>query len=177
LTIFYLIRHGEPDWHTYKPLNLKGNGRDLVPLTPHGRSQILETAEDPRLGRAELILSSPYTRAMQTAAILSRRLDLDIAVEYDLREWQPDLTFEYNSEERMRELRDDYNRYGGTHPAGERKLWESRDSLLRRIEGVLDRYREYSKVIVAGYGTIFGTLVGRADIAQGEIVEYERYRK
>lgn len=148
-----------------------------MPLTSHGRSQILETAEDPRLGRAELILSSPYTRAMQTAAILSRRLDLDIAVEYDLREWQPDLTFEYNSEERMRELRDDYNRYGGTHPAGERKLWESRDSLLRRIEGVLDRYREYSKVIVAGHGTIFGTLVGRADIAQGEIVEYEGYGK
>lgn len=144
-----------------------------MPLTPHGRNQILETAEDPRLGPAELILSSPYTRAMQTAAILSRRLDLDIAVEYDLREWQPDLTFEYDTEEQMRELRDDYNRYAGTHPIGEQKLWESRESLLRRIEGVLDRYREYSNVIVAGHGTIFGTLVGRTDIAQGEIVEYE----
>lgn len=148
-----------------------------MPLTPHGRNQILETAKDPRLGRAELILSSPYTRAMQTAAILSRRLDLDIAVEYDLREWQPDLTFEYDTEERMRELRDDYNRYDGTHPTGEPKLWESRDSLLRRIEGVLDRYREYSNVIVAGHGTIFGTLVGRTDIVQGEIVEYEGRRK
>lgn len=167
-----MIRHGEPDWHTYKPLNLKGNGRDLVPLTERGRRQIAEAAADPRLRKAELIVSSPYTRAMQTAAILSRRLNLDIAVEHDLREWQPDLSFEYDSEERMRELRDDYDRCGGVYPAGEPRLWESRAMLLRRLEGVLDRFAEHSSVILAGHGTLFGTLVGRIDIAQGEIVEY-----
>ncbi|MDO3410852.1 histidine phosphatase family protein [Saccharibacillus sp. CPCC 101409] len=173
MTIFYLIRHGEPDWHTYKPLNLKGNGRDLVPLTAEGERQVQAAAGDSRLKDAGLILSSPYTRAMQTAAILSRRLDLELKVEYDLREWQPDLTFEYDSEERMRELRDDYNRSGGAYPDGERRLWESRSALLRRINGVLERYSDRGKVIVAGHGTLFGTLIGRADIALAEIVEYD----
>lgn len=37
-----------------------------------------------------MILSSPYTRALQTAAILSRELNIDLQVEFDLREWQPD---------------------------------------------------------------------------------------
>ncbi|NGZ75659.1 histidine phosphatase family protein [Saccharibacillus alkalitolerans] len=173
MTIFYLIRHGEPDWHTYKPLNLKGNGRDLVPLTEKGARQAAETAGDPRLKGAELILSSPYTRAMQTAAVLSRKLDLELKVEYDLREWQPDLTFEYDSEERMRELRDEYNRCGGVYPDGESRLWESREQLLKRLRGVLERYSGYSKVIAAGHGTLFGTLIGRTDIAHAEIVEYD----
>ncbi|GGN91129.1 histidine phosphatase family protein [Saccharibacillus kuerlensis] len=173
LTVFYLIRHGEPDWHTYKPLRLKGNGRDLVPLTEEGVRQVERTSGDSRLREAELILSSPYTRAMQTAGILSRRLDLELKVEYDLREWQPDLTFEYDSEERMRELRDEYSRCGGVYPNGETKLWESREMLLNRLENVLERYSGYSKVIAAGHGTLFGTLIGRSDMAHAEIVEYD----
>nr|WP_305120954.1 histidine phosphatase family protein [Saccharibacillus sp. JS10] len=173
MTIFYLIRHGEPDWEPYKPLRLKGNGRDLVPLTARGQDQIVQTSTHPKLKQAELIISSPYTRAMQTAAILSRRLDLDIQVEYDLREWQPDLSFEYDSEERLLELRDDFDRYKGIRPVGEKKLWESREMLVRRLKQTLDRYRMYSHVIVAGHGTLFGSLVGRSDIVHGEMIEYE----
>lgn len=40
---------------------------------------------------AEVIISSPYTRALQTAELINRNLSLDIFVEHDLREWRADL--------------------------------------------------------------------------------------
>jgi broad specificity phosphatase PhoE len=66
---------------------LKGHGRDLVPLTDNGIAQAKAAARDPRIGRSEIILSSPYTRALHTAAIVSMELGIDIKVEHDLREW------------------------------------------------------------------------------------------
>ena len=49
-------------------------------------------AVDARLKTAELIVSSPYTRALQTAAIISRETGLKICIEVDLHEWEPDKT-------------------------------------------------------------------------------------
>lgn len=74
MTTFYLIRHGEP---TYKPIDERrfiGHGRDLAPLTENGIKGVKETALDNRLKNCEIIVSSPYTRALQTAAILSKEL-------------------------------------------------------------------------------------------------------
>lgn len=91
MTQFYLIRHGEPQWDINEQYKLKGHGRDLVPLTNEGINQVYLTAKDVRLKEADIIVSSPYPRALQTDAILSKELGLEILVEFDLREWQPDL--------------------------------------------------------------------------------------
>ncbi|MFD2875730.1 histidine phosphatase family protein [Paenibacillus rhizoplanae] len=69
MTQFYLIRHGEPQWVINEQYKLKGHGRDLVPLTASGVNQVFLAARDERLRDADLIVSSPYTRALQTAAI------------------------------------------------------------------------------------------------------------
>lgn len=108
-------------------------------------NQVYWTAKDERLKEAEVIVSSPYTRALQTAAILSKELGLDIKVELDLREWQPDLTFEYDSLERLAELGNDYDTNHGVYPPGGTKLWESKELLKNRIEKVIDRYLGYKK--------------------------------
>ena len=74
MTTFYLVRHGEP---TYKPVDVRkfiGHGRDLAPLTKNGIEGVKKTANDSRLKNCEIIVSSPYTRALQTAAILSKEL-------------------------------------------------------------------------------------------------------
>lgn len=49
-------------------------------------------------------VSSPYTRALQTAAIISQKTNIDITVEMDLHEWMPDLTFQYHVFEECLEL-------------------------------------------------------------------------
>ena len=53
----------------------------------NGIKEIQNTSKDKRLCDAGIILSSPYTRALQTAAILSKELRIDMIVETDLHEW------------------------------------------------------------------------------------------
>lgn len=85
--MFYLIRHGEPDYSEASTKMYHDIGIELSPLTENGRIQIKKVAEDPRLQNASIIISSPFTRALQTAAILSKELGLDMIVETDLNEW------------------------------------------------------------------------------------------
>ncbi|TOK03265.1 histidine phosphatase family protein, partial [Vibrio parahaemolyticus] len=52
-------------------------------------------AQEIQLEKAEVIISSPYTRALQTAEIINRKLGLELFVEHDLREWRADLNGGY----------------------------------------------------------------------------------
>ncbi|MEK3713337.1 histidine phosphatase family protein [Paenibacillus sp. FSL R7-0333] len=175
MTQFYLIRHGEPDWEINELYQLKGHGRDLVPLTDTGARQVYEAAKDERLQAAEIIVSSPYTRALQTAAILSKELGLDIRIEFDLREWQPDLTFQYDSLKRLTELGNDYDANGGVYPPGETRPWESKEMLKNRVEKVIDQYLGFQKVIITGHGMAFRTLIGEApETPHASISEYTK---
>lgn len=91
MTILFLIRHGETNWTLNEKYQLKGGYRDLPCLTSNGIKQVNELSNNLRLKDVALMLSSPYTRALQTAAILSKNIDLEIIVEFELQEWQPDL--------------------------------------------------------------------------------------
>ena len=95
----FFVRHGHPDYTELKALGYPGFGNDLAPLDALGRSQAEQTARDPRLKQGQLIVASPFTRALQTAAVLSRRLDLELRVEVGLHEWLPDLTYSYTDVE------------------------------------------------------------------------------
>ena len=86
-TTFYLVRHGQPDWDWAEAMRFYGPCSAYMPLTPLGVEQIEHTACDSQLRGASFILASPYTRTMQSAQILSRRLDLPVTVEWDLHEW------------------------------------------------------------------------------------------
>jgi broad specificity phosphatase PhoE len=177
MTLFYLIRHGEPDWDLNEQYKLKGHGRDLVPLTKIGIEQVYETARDQRLKNAQIIVSSPYPRALQTGAILSKELQLEIIVEFDLREWQPDLTFHYNSLEQLKEIGDDYDSQNGIYPPGETRIWESKEIMKKRIDGVIDRYLDYDCVIMTGHGMAFRTQVDIKEIKHASIIELVKLPK
>ena len=73
-TTFYLVRHGQPDWDWAEAMRFYGPCSAYMPLTPLGVEQIEHTACDSQLRGASFILASPYTRTMQSAQILSRRL-------------------------------------------------------------------------------------------------------
>ena len=92
---FYLIRHGKPDYTYGDTHGFIGQGHDFAPLKAERIEEVIETAKDKRLKEAQIIISSPYTRALQTASIISKETGIDIVVESDIMEWQPDLTYQY----------------------------------------------------------------------------------
>ena len=95
MATFYFIRHGKPDY-TYGDIHgFIGQGHDFAPLKEERINDVIETSKDERLKNAQIIVSSPYTRALQTASIISKETGIDIVVEPDIREWQPDLTYQY----------------------------------------------------------------------------------
>lgn len=80
------IRHGEPDKKEVDKRGFIGQGRDMAPLTELGIKQAEEVSLSPLLEGCQVIVSSPYTRALQTAAIISKNTGLNIKVEVDILE-------------------------------------------------------------------------------------------
>lgn len=112
---------------------------------------------------------------LQTAAILLKELVLEVLVEFDLREWQPDLSFEYDSMERLKELGNDFDKNNGIYPPGGTRLWESKELLKKRIEGVIDKFLGYGKVTITGHGMAFRALIGEiGGIPHASIIEYSK---
>lgn len=174
MTTFYMVRHGEPDWEAHKYYKFKGHGRDLIGLTPKGIQQAKILAKNLRDTHADIIIASPYTRTMHTAAIISRELNLDIQVEVDLREWQPDLTYEYASYEEFNQLNEDYEKHQGIIPPNETKRWESKQALEDRIDKVLHKYLKYNKVIVVAHEKVMMTQTNHENITFCDIIKIEK---
>lgn len=71
----YLLRHGETDWNNQGLLQ----GHTDIPLNQNGRSQMEQVAkvmQDLDLG-IELIVSSPLSRAYESAEIVARNLSYE----------------------------------------------------------------------------------------------------
>lgn len=169
----YMIRHGVPNYSYVDEHNFIGHGNDLAPLDVNYIKDVINTSKDKRLKNAELIVSSPYTRALQTAAIISKELNLNIIVEPDLREWEPDLTFQYKGIN-ARGLFEDYYSCGGIKPKNRKVNWESKEDLKKRIEKMINKYKDdYKCVIFVFHQTAIQSIIGDIKIAPAEIIEYD----
>ena len=73
-----MIRHGEPCYSNVKDLGLVSY---LGELTPLGVAQAEDVSRDERLKGANIIIASPFTIALQTAAIISRETNIPLTVE------------------------------------------------------------------------------------------------
>ena len=160
------IRHGEPNYAPCWDRGFIGHGRDLACLTEEGISQSEEVSKSPLLFGSELIISSPYTRALQTAAIISKNTQLNISVEIDLHEFLPDKTFMCKSKEELALLRKDFLDCFGSYPVGETRKWETIAEIKKRVMEVMNKYLKHSKIIVVAHGGVIRRFTGDA------IVEY-----
>ncbi len=77
----WLVRHGETEWAR----DLRHTGRTDVPLTEAGRGQAADVGRRLRGIEFELVLSSPLSRALETAR-LAGFADV-VRVDPDLAEW------------------------------------------------------------------------------------------
>ena len=70
----YIIRHGETQWNKVKRLQ----GQTDIPLAEEGIRLAKETGEGMRDLPMDLVISSPLTRAMQTAQLLTEGRNIPI---------------------------------------------------------------------------------------------------
>ena len=173
MAVFYLVRHGEADYSDMMKKGFFGFGRDFAPLSRTGVEQVEKTAKDERLKSAQIIVSSPYTRALQTAAIISKETGLRICVEVDLHEWVPDKTNRYTTSEEAFALTKEFYENNGVYPEGQQLKWETLEEVRKRMRGVVEKYSGYEKVIFVGHGMAFRALNGIEQMQPAEIVEWE----
>lgn len=164
MTTFILIRHGEPRYDEVQSRGYKGMGYELGKLTDLGISQAEERAKDERLTGSQIIISSPYTRALQTAAIISRQTGIKLIVENDLHEWMPDMTHQYQLEPHSSFL--EYIDHKGIKTEDRKYPWETYEHLQKRVGAVLDKYQDYDKVIVVCHGIVISSQTHFDDIIE-----------
>jgi broad specificity phosphatase PhoE len=78
-----LIRHGESEFNAIFNRTRIDPGITDPKLTDHGREQVRHAAAEIKRDRHPVrrLITSPYTRALETAAILAEELSLPVAVE------------------------------------------------------------------------------------------------
>lgn len=169
------VRHGEPDKTYVDKKGFIGLGRDLAPLTDLGIAQAKEASRSPLLQGGQIIVSSPYTRALYTAAIISKNIGLDILVEVDLHEFFPDKTFMVKGEEENSMLHRDFIKCMGEYPKGETRRWETISEIIERTKPIMDKYYDlgYEKIIVVAHGGVIRRYTGIGVIEYGGVLEME----
>lgn len=175
----YLVGHGEPSYTPCTQRGLIGQGRDLSALNEDGIAQMDLCSEKLLNSGAQVIFSSPYTRALQSAAIIAKHTGLTTKVIHDLHEWIPDLTFQYKTYQELKLLYQDFELNHGNYPNDERMFteytrWESLSDLRRRVKNALMPLCDhYESVIVVAHGMVIQTLHYQEKVDFGEILELD----
>lgn len=173
MAVFYFIRHGQMDVSMAEKKFYKGFAYNMMTLSEKGIEQIHETAKDSRLRCAELIITSPYGRALHSAAILSKDLNIEMRVETDLHEWLADsVSYEFLPVEMAEESYRSLTENRGYHPEGVQCLWESAAQMKERVWNVLDKYKDYGAVIVVCHGTLMQYVLEIEHPQNGQIEEF-----
>lgn len=169
MTEFLLVRHGEPDYEAIKDFARIDVAKNFAPLTEAGVRQIYKSIELLKKEKADIIISSPYTRALQGAGIMARELELEMRVEPMLYEWQLDATQSVRNRFLIKRLVRQFNRKKWNSHC----KWESSESVKERVLKVFDKYSEYDKVIVSCHAMMMGYTTG--DMRAYEYGEIKRF--
>lgn len=163
MTKFILIRHGKPDYSLVNEKNFKGHGNDLGFLSEEGINQAILASKNELLDNASVLISSPYTRCMHTASIISNKVNLPIKGEVNIHEWLPDLTYSYHERQI---IFDNYSKAieDYLNNINDNTSYEALINVKKRVLEVFDKYLNYDKVIVVTHaGVIYSLLKERVN--------------
>ena len=153
-TNIYFVRHAEPDYENH-------NDR-LRDLTAKGAEDAKKVAEYFMDKEIEMVLSSPYRRAVNTVQPFARAVFMPIVAVEDFREravsdeWIPD----WNEFSKKQWEDFDYKLSGGE------SLNEVKERVIRGFEWVLTQYKG-KNVVVGSHGTALAVLLNHLDPSFG----------
>jgi broad specificity phosphatase PhoE len=157
-----LVRHGEVDYAAtdrFDPV-YRGARGDFAPLTAAGVEQVRATARGLALADP-VIVSSPYTRTVQTAAILACHFGTDFGVDPGLHDWLPVRRGDigYASDvftERIAEYR--AWKATGDLPAG--RTWETDEEMRARLAAAIQRHRTDAPLVLVTHEGVIRSVTG-----------------
>ena len=144
----WLGRHGETEW----TIRRRHTGTTDIPLTDRGREQAKRLAEHFAGVEFELVLSSPMSRALETA----RLAGLEAAVDERLVEWDYG-EYEGMTTAEIKQSRPDWDLWRDGCPGG-----EDAGAIAARLEPLLDelRGRDGGRIALFGHGHCLRALAG-----------------
>lgn len=148
-----LIRHGEPDYS-----HISKNENTQIPTMAHlseiGKLQAENIYKNniDLLNNSQIIISSPFNRALETAKILNKNLNLPLFIENDMHEWLPDREFKYNID-KIHDFYKDYKIKNGIRISNE--PWEEDLEVKKRVLNCLSKYSYYEKIIIVAHSRLF----------------------
>lgn len=155
-TIIYMVRHGE------SPYN-EGNERTRG-LTPKGKVDIEKVTEILIGEGIDMIISSPYSRAILSVEGLAERLKLDIKVFEDLRE-RHFSSYIIENAELMSSIGESFNDPSYTLPGGESNA-DCQKRAISILKSILQEHRG-KKIAIGTHGLVMTLMMNHFDPAFG----------
>lgn len=168
-----MIRHGKPDYECLDKKTVATCSKNIAPLTEQGKWQATKVAENEQLKDAQLIISSPYCRALETAHIIATINNLPIVVEPMLHEWESDEDFNISDKHISDEIEKEFIKNKGKHNNLCKYYWESLDALGQRAKMVLDKYAMNDKIVVVSHAMLMRQFLYKKEIRHCELIEVD----
>lgn len=168
MTKLVLVRHGEPDYSFLNQKNMTSAKQEWAFLSDRGIEQAIEVANDPKLWDGDIILSSPYTSALQTASIIAERNELKVQGEVGLHEWVSQKNYA-----NFRAYARDYKKamYEFSSQANvKNRGYESLEQVRLRTLQVLRNYLLYEKIIAVIHAGVIYSLT-QEKVPFGGVIE------
>ena len=168
-----MIRHGEPDYSYFTGPFYEGYGMELGHLTNKGVEQANAVSSDARLDGAELIVSSPFPRALHTAMIISKHRNLDVDIQSGLHEWIPDNPYRFTEDADYEQPNIDFVNYHGERNENSKYHYESLQEVFDRAYKALLPYVNHQKIIVVCHAVLMRAFAYELDIPHCGIIEFD----
>lgn len=143
--LLYLVRHGETDWNAQRRIQ----GDTDIPLNDRGREQAANAAELLARREWDAVVSSPLSRAYETASIIAQRLGLpDPSTDDRLKERN------YGEAEGLNIAEVDRRFPPGTDPAGRESPESVASRAMAALVDIAEAHPDEAVVVVAHGGLI-----------------------
>ncbi|WP_144493898.1 histidine phosphatase family protein [Bacillus pumilus] len=152
MTTICLVRHGETDWNAAKRIQ----GRTDIPLNDTGKWQAEQTGLYLKDAHWDVVISSPLTRAKETAHLILKHIDARLVIMDDFIERDYGDAEGMSFEERQKLFPD--KQYPNMEP-----LETIQDRMVEGIEKVRAAYPNQQVLIVAHGAAIHALLTTLAD--------------
>ncbi len=145
----------------------------MAPLDPSGERQVIDRVPQIKDFAPEVIVSSPVTRTLHTAAVVLSQVRVPLRVEFQLYDWLPDLRLQRLTMEELRARSSDFNNLKGEWPPGETRSWETYSMMRTRLLSVFSKYIDYQRVLVICHQEPIRSVTGKNTVGMAELVAFD----